>query len=67
MDVNSKKRLEDEIKTALSEKILRKAVLSRSREKSTLKTVAVPFEKDGVLFVLDYNSKCNCRKREAKR
>ncbi len=51
MDVNSKKRLEDEIKTALSEKILRKAVLSRSREKSTLKTVAVPFEKDGVLFV----------------
>lgn len=60
-DIAAKKRLETEIKSALSEKILRKAVFSRFRDKTILKTVAVPFEKDGEIFV-----KCETLKRDGK-
>lgn len=61
LDNDAKKCLESEIKNALSEKILRRAVFSRFRDRETLKTVAVPFDKDGEMFV-----KCETFRRDGK-
>lgn len=61
LDIEAKKRLENEINTALRDKILRKAVLSRCRDKTVLRTTAVPFEKAGELFV-----RCETLKRDGK-
>lgn len=51
MYLDAKERLENEISQALTNRLLKKAVFSKARNKDVLKTVAVPFEKDGEIFV----------------